>query len=209
MKKGEAISLYKKHHVYKNDESLDQFLILAKKFNIKSVLYPGSFVHITPSFIFPKVVYVDNSEIAQNFFNDQTIYEFIYKRKLYSENSMIYFHNKDYRKDIEEPRESFDLLISQYAGFVSQFCKKYLKIGCTLLANNSNGDASMASIDKSYKLVGVLNKRRNKYVFSDESLDSYFIPKESREVTREYLEKIKRGVGYTKSATSYLFERIE
>ena len=32
MKKGEAISLYKKHHVYKNDESLDQFLILAKKF---------------------------------------------------------------------------------------------------------------------------------------------------------------------------------
>ena len=47
MKKGEAISLYKKHHVYKNDERLDQFLILAKKFDIKSVLYPGSFVHIT------------------------------------------------------------------------------------------------------------------------------------------------------------------
>ena len=81
MKNGEAISLYKKHYFDKNDESLDQFLILAKKFNIKSVLYPGSFVHITPSFVFPKVVYVDNSEIAKDFFNDQTIYEFISKKK--------------------------------------------------------------------------------------------------------------------------------
>ena len=103
----------------------------------------------------------------------------------------------------------FDGEISLYQTEDQMECKKYLKVGCTLLANNSNGDASMASIDKSYKLVGVLNKRRNKYVFSDENLDSYFIPKESREVTREYLEKIKKGVGYTKSATSYLFKRIE
>jgi hypothetical protein len=127
---------------------------------------------------------------------------------LYDEDSVISFRHKDYRKDIGELRESFDLLISQYAGFVSQFCKKYLKIGGILLVNNSHGDASMASIDDDYKFIGVLNKRRNKYSLSEKNLGSYFIPKKPREITREHLEKIKRGIGYTKSPTAYIFKRI-
>jgi len=77
-----------------------------------------------------------------------------------------------------------------------------------LLANNSHGDASMASIDADYKFIGVLNKRQNKYTLSEKNLDSYFIPKMPREITKEYLEKIKRGIGYTKSPTAYLFRRI-
>lgn len=204
-----AISLYKKYHIDKNDERLDMFLILREKFNIKSALYAGSFVHTTPSFAIPKVIYVDTDKQARDFFNDLSIHEFVSKKKLYNEDSMIFFHHKDYRKDFGEPTESFDLLISQYAGFVSQFCKKYLKIGGILLANNSHGDASMASIDTNYKFIGVLNKRRNKYSFSEKNLDSYFIPKKPREITREYLEKIKRGVGYTKSPTAYVFKRIQ
>ena len=208
MKKGKALSLYKKYHIDKNDERLGQFLILTKKFNIRNALYAGSFVHITPSFAIPKVIYVDTKKQARDFFKDPSIHEFVSKRKLYTEDSVISFHHKDYRKDLGEPIKSFDLLISQYAGFISQFCKKYLKIGGILLANNSHGDASMASIDTDYKFIGVLNKRRNKYSFSEKNLDSYFIPKKPREVTREYLEKIKRGIGYTKSPTTYLFRRI-
>ena len=204
-----AISLYKKYHVDKNDERLGQFLLLTKKFKIKSALYAGSFVHITPSLVFPKVVYVDTNRQARDFFNDPSVHEFVSKKKLYAEQSVISFHNKDYREDIEEPTGSFDLLISQYAGFVSQYCKKYLKIGGILLVNNSHGDASMASIDKSYKLIGVLNKRKNRYAFSGKDLGSYFIPKKPREITREYLEKTMRGIGYTKSPTAYIFERIK
>ena len=202
-----AISLYKKYHIDKNDERLDMFLLLREKFNIKSALYAGSFVHITPSFAIPKVVYVDTDKKARDFFNDPLIHEFVSKRKLYTEDSIISFHHKDYRKDFGEPIESFDLLISQYSGFISQFCKKYLKIGGILLANNSHGDASMASIDTDYEFIGVLNKRRNKYSFSEKKLDSYFIPKKPREVTREYLEKMKRGISYTKSPTAYLFRK--
>jgi hypothetical protein len=82
------------------------------------------------------------------------------------------------------------------------------KIDGILLANNSHGDASMASIDADYKFIGVLNKRQNKYTLSEKNLDSYFIPKMPREITKEYLEKIKRGIGYTKSPTAYLFRRI-
>ncbi|WNZ29984.1 MAG: hypothetical protein IAX21_03760 [Candidatus Bathyarchaeota archaeon] len=207
MKKGKALSLYKKHHVDNCDERLGQFLLLTEKFTIKNALYSGSFVHITPSFVIPNVVYVDTNKQAREFFNDISVYEFVSKKKMYDEDSIITFHSKDYRKDIGEPTESFDLLISQYAGFVSQHCKKYLKIGGILLVNNSHGDASMASIDIDYKFVGVMNKRQNKFSFSEKNLESYFIPKKPRKVTREYLEKIKRGIGYTKSPTVYVFKK--
>ena len=41
MENSKTISLYRKNHIDKNDERLGQFLILAKRFDIKSALYPG------------------------------------------------------------------------------------------------------------------------------------------------------------------------
>ena len=52
MKKNNQITLYKKYHIDKDDERLGLFLILSEKFQIKSELYAGSFVHITKSFVF-------------------------------------------------------------------------------------------------------------------------------------------------------------
>ncbi|MFX0037200.1 MAG: hypothetical protein ACFE9I_16330 [Candidatus Hermodarchaeota archaeon] len=40
-----------------------------------------------------------------------------------------------------------------YAGFVSQSCKEYLKVGGILLTNNSHGNASMAYIDDDYQFI--------------------------------------------------------
>jgi hypothetical protein len=148
MKRKNPLLLYKKYYVDRDDERLDLFVILAERFNIKSALYPGSFVHITPSIVFPKVVYVDADKRAKSFFNDAAVVDFISKRKIYEDKPIICFHHKDYTEDIGEPIDSFDLLISQYAGFVSQHCKRYLKVSGLLLVNNSHGDASMSSIDK-------------------------------------------------------------
>jgi hypothetical protein len=201
--------LYKQYHIDKNDERLGLFTLLETNFAIKSALYPGSYVHITPSFVFSLVVYVDNFLQTNNFFSDPKVYDYIDQRKLYKDKPVIRYHQKDYRKGIGESLESFDLLISQYAGFVSQFCTKYLKLNGLLLVNNSHGDASMASIDERYELIGVFNKRRDKYAYSDTNLESYFIPKKPIEVTTGYLETIQRGIGYTKSASSYLFHRIQ
>ncbi len=66
----------------------------------------------------------------------------------------------------------------------------------------------MASIDNDYRFIGVVKKGQNKYALSEKNLESYFIPKKPREITREYLEKINRGVGYTKTPSAYLFRRI-
>ena len=208
MKKGKALSFSKKYHIDRTDERLGQFLLLANRFNIKSALYPGSFVHITPSFVFPKVVYVDSNRQARDFFKDPSVHEFISNKKLYSEDSIISFHHKDYRKNIGEPPESFDLLISQYAGFIADVCKPYLREGGYLLVNNSHGDAGMASLDSDYQLIAAVHRRKGKYLLSTVTLDDYFIPKKDLRVTREMLLERGKGVGYTKTAPLYLFQKV-
>jgi hypothetical protein len=150
MVKRDVISLYKKYYLDNNNEGFGQFSILAKKFGIETALYPGSFVHITPSFVFPVVTYVDTDKRAKTFFNDPSVYDYIYQHKLYEADPVISFYSEDYRKKTLKFKEEFDLLISQYAGFVSQYRKNYLKVHGLLLVNNSHGDASMASIDENY-----------------------------------------------------------
>ncbi len=104
--------------------------------------------------------------------------------------------------------EDFDLLISQYAGFISDSCKVYLKIGGILLVNNSHGDAGLASIDKDYQLIASIHKSKGKYRISYSSLEQYFIPKRKLNITIDYLHELGKGIGYTKTAPLYLFQRI-
>lgn len=184
------------------------FSALADAFTIDRVLYPGSYVHLTPSFIFSTVVYVDTDKRANKFFADRSgIETLVNKRKQYEEHPEITFHHADYTTDLNEPEESFDLLVSLYAGFVSDACKRYLRLGGLLLANNSHGDASMASIDPDYEFVAVIKHRKDRYRLVYKELDTYFVPKRDIEVTPELLRSTGRGIGYTKSASAYVFRR--
>ncbi|MGB0388390.1 MAG: hypothetical protein ACPGWR_26520 [Ardenticatenaceae bacterium] len=207
--KKDAYTLYQKYHLDRADERFGMFEILAENFNIERVLYPGSFVHVTPSFIFPKAVYVDTQKPAKQFFATPARQTLIAERKIYPQEAEVHFHHQDYTKVLPACDESFELLISQYGGFVSQYCKRYLKIGTWLVANNSHGDASMAFLDDDYRLAGVIDRRSDKFRFRMEKLDEYFIPKKDMLVTKEYLTKIGRGIGYQKSAFAYVFVRIQ
>jgi hypothetical protein len=153
-------------------------------------------------------VYVDSFKKTKKFFDDNKIQDIINKNKKYQEDAIIRFHLVDFYKDVGEELESFDLLISQYAGFVSQCCKKYLKPGGLLVANNSHGDASMASMDKIFEFIGVVYYSNKIYRFTTKNLDQYFIPKKKNlTITKEYLEKTMKGIGYTKTASAYLFKK--
>lgn len=204
-----ALDLYKKFFQERQFERLELFQIVADKFNIQRGLYAGSFVHVTPSFFIPDVVYVDNDKQARQFFNKPEIYTFIAQRKVYSQEAMVSFHFADYRNGFEEPFESFDFLISQYAGFVGQYCKQYLKKGGLLLANNSHGDAGMAAIDDDYQLRAVFSIRDGKHRIKETNLDEYFVPKSKIEITKANLEKLQKGIGYKKTAGAYLFQKIQ
>jgi len=199
---------YRKYYIDRDYEQVDLFRLLKSSYRISKAIYPGSYIHISPSFIFPYVAYIDSDKNAIRFFKNQSYLEIVNKRKEYSGSPLIEFHGSDYREFLEEYRSSFDLLISQYAGFISDVCKPYLKVGGYLLVNNSHGDAGLASIDKSYQLISTIHKSKGKYRLSNSSLDKYFIPKKEIIITEELLKQRKKGIGYSKTATLYLFQKI-
>jgi len=201
-----SLQLYKQNYIDKDFERLELFVLLKERYDIESALYPGSYVHITPSFVFPLTVYADTDKRAKRFFADPWVREFVGQNKRYDEKPVVRFHPQDYTDELPEPPGSFDLLISQWAGFVSQACKGYLKPGGLLLVNNSHGDASMASIDEEYRFVAAVTLRSGKYRLIETDLERYFVPKSDVEITPEHLFKIQRGLGYAKTARVYLFE---
>ncbi|WP_335872011.1 hypothetical protein [Bacillus sp. 2205SS5-2] len=181
---------------------------LATQYNINSAIYPGSYIHITPSLYFQKTTYIDTDRRFSPFFNDQRVHSFIEENKKYLGKSEVNFYKRDYRELVDEEINKYDLLISQYAGFVSKYCKEYLNKGGILVVNNSHGDASMAYLDSDYSLIAIGNHRDGKYHISDKDLFQYFIPKKDIPHTTEYLEKIQKGVGYTKTASIYMFQKL-
>jgi len=197
--------LYKREYVDKGFERLEVFVLLAERYGVQSVLYPGSYVHITPSFVFPAAVYADMDRRAEKFFSDSWSREFVRKNRLYPDTPVIRFHAADYTAGFDEPPQSFDLLVSQYAGFVSEHCKKYLKPGGLLLANDSHGDAGLARLDPDYRLVAVVSRRNQRVRLLETDLHEYFIPKSGERITRDHLITSGRGAGYSKAAWAYIF----
>jgi hypothetical protein len=204
----EVFQAYKKYYIDRDYEQVDLFRLLKNKYRISKVIYPGCFIQISPSFIFSYVVYIDSDKNAIKYFSSQGLIEIVNQRKEYPEGPQINFHGIDYRNLIQEYRLMSDLLISQYAGFISDVCKPYLRKGGYLLVNNSHGDAGLASLDSDYKLISTVHRSRGKYRISDAALDEYFIPKKDIQVTKELLKQRKKGIGYTKTASLYLFQKV-
>ena len=202
--------LYKKYHLDKDHTSIGLFRELKRNYKIKKVFYPGSHVHITPSLIFSNVTYADSFRNTDHFFKDEVSIDFIKFNKEYDEEPIIKFYQQNYNNPFIELNNDFDLVISQYAGFVGQAVKSYLKIGGLLVCNNSHGDASMAAIDSDYELVAVYRRYSDeKCRISSKKLDEYLIPKRGKQPTKEVLLKSMKGIAYTKSPSGYIFKKIK
>ena len=186
------------------------FTAIADAVETKRVFYPGSFVDISPSFVFPMVTYLDADKRTPRFFSDRDgIVEIINEHKGAPKSPDIHFIHGDYTKKLELPHDHFDLLVSLYSGFISEHCTQHLRIGGTLLVNPSHGDAAMASIDPRYEFNGVVVSRSGDYNVKTSNLDGYLILKKPVEITKEMLHSTGRGVAYSKPAIAYLFRRIE
>lgn len=173
------------------------------------VLYPGSFVDVAPSAVYPEVTYVDIDQRTPRFFGDANGIADIIESMGGNRDHVVEFLHADYRDELPLEAESFDLLVSLYAGFVSEHCTRYLGVGGTLLVGPSHGDAAMASIDSRYQLTGVVVSRTGSYKVSTNHIDTYLVPRKPIEITPDLLHERGRGVAYTKSPFAYLFRRIE
>ena len=99
MSQKDPLALYKQYYVDRDFEGLDLFEKLHRKYDIQSALYPGSFVHITPSLIYPKTVYVDSDKQAKKFFASPAVLDFIARHKLYEQEPSLTFHANSYAED--------------------------------------------------------------------------------------------------------------
>ncbi|MEZ5382918.1 MAG: class I SAM-dependent methyltransferase [Microthrixaceae bacterium] len=184
------------------------FRAVAEVLDAQSVLYPGSYVDLAPSFVFDTVTYVDIDKRAARFFADlEGVLEIVADHQGPAEPDVTFIH-ADYTGRLDLPEEHFDLLVSLYGGFISEHCTQHLRIGGTLLVNASHGDAAMASIDPRYRLSGTIHARSGGYRVDTSQLDTYLIPKKPQVVTRESLHEAGRGIGYTRSPFAYLFTRV-
>ncbi len=190
------------------DDRFRLFRAVGKVIVPKTVLYAGSYVDVAPSFIFPNVTYVDMDRRAKRFFEDEVgVKELVQAKDTAAPNVQFSFIHSDYAR-LSLPEQSFDLLISLYAGFISEYCTKFLKLGGHLLVNPSHGDAALASLDARYQLAGVVISQSGDYRVLQANLADYLQPKKAVEVTRELLFSTNRGVAYTRPAFAYLFERV-
>jgi hypothetical protein len=185
------------------------FTAVALAVKAENVLYPGSFVDIAPSFVWPSVTYIDMDRRANRFFaDDAEVRAIIAEHDSARAGGEISFVPGDYGDEHDLPDSRFDLLISLYAGFISEHCTRYLRIGGTLLVNASHGDAAMASIDDRYRLRAVVTSSGGEYRVRHDDLASYLVPTRPTEITVDALHRSGRGVRYTKSPFAYLFERV-
>lgn len=185
------------------------FSALAEAIPATTVLYPGSFVDVAPSFVWPEVTYVDVEKRAMEFFSDHDgVAELLAAHGADPSEHAVQFIHGDYTNKLDLPPSSFNLLVSLYAGFISEHCTQHLEIGGHLLVNPSHGDAAMAALDSRYQLSGVIVSSSGRYRVRTDALDSYLVPKREIEITAELLHKTGRGIAYTKSPFAYLFERV-
>lgn len=184
------------------------FRAVADHAAIRQVLYPGSYVDLTPSVCWESVTYVDTDRRAARFFADvDGVVELVREEGATCPAPVFRFLHADYTSRLDLDPASFDLLVSLYAGPVSLHCGDAIRPGGLLLANASHGDVALASIDPRFRLVGVVQGQAGQFRLHTDDLDSYLEPKRDVELTVDGILRSGRGVAYTRSAFAYLFER--
>ena len=197
-----GLSLYL-DYVRRAGDRLDEFRALARWRRFKRVLYPGAYVHVTPSLVFPDVTYNDADRRTPRFFEDERVRQYVREYREYDPEPRIEFWYGDYA-ELPGTADEFDLLISQYAGPVSQACAHLLAPGGILYANDSHGDATLAHFDARYEFIGVVEGGE----VTTDALDAYFRPRGRRVPTRESVSADGRGPRYHVEAAGYLFSRL-
>ncbi len=200
--------VYQQYFIDKQDERKQLFMKLAQKYQPGKGIYPGSFVHITPSFFIRDMTYIDMDRRMTTFFKDKNVAQFLEKNKTYTGTPQVNWYKADYAKPLPIEEQSFDMMFSFYAGFISQACKKYLKPQGYLICNNSHGDSTLAYLDEDYELKGIINRRGENFSISESGLHSYFIKKDGTAINKERVLKKMIGENFSKKGFAYIFQYL-
>ncbi len=183
------------------------FTALVDSVPVHRALYPGSYVDLSPSMAIASVTYVDTDARAARFFADTGLVGAeLAGRARPGAGQEVRFLAADYTHHLDVPDGSMDVLISLFAGQVWQHCRRYLRPGGWLLANTSHGDASLAALDPTLRLIAVANHRGDRYRLTTDELDEYLIPRRPETADAARIRSAGRGIAYTRTAFAYLFQ---
>lgn len=182
------------------------FAAIREAWNPSTALYPGCYLDLSPSTAIRSVTYVDMDSRAAKFFADEELLASeLANRTLEGAGSEITFLHQDYTRPL--PVRPAELLISLFAGPVWDNCRQYLTPGGLLLANASHGDASLAALDPSLRLVAAVHHRDGTYRLATDALSDYLIPRRPDSADAAAIRRQGRGIAYTKPAFAYVFQR--
>lgn len=183
------------------------FAAIAETWSVERALYPGSYVDLSPSIAIPRVTYVDTDARAARYFADpERVRGELVGRARPGAATEVAFLRSDYTEPLDVADGSMDLLISLFAGPVWDHCRRYLRPGGWLLANTSHGDAALAALDPSVRLVGVAHHREGRYRVAVDHLEDHLIPQRPEAADPEQIRRSGRGIAYTRSAFAYVFQ---
>jgi hypothetical protein len=199
--------LYEQYFIDKQDERRQLFSLARDRFSATRGIYPGSFVHITPSFYIPEMAYIDSDRRIDRFFSDEGTVAYIEEQKDYADSPSLRWAQADYASAVGIPETHYQIMFSFYAGFISRECKKFLSSGGILIANNSHGDASLALTDPDYRPIGVILRNGDRFGIQTEQLSGYLTKKDGTPIDPEKVRKRMVGEKFIKSAYAYVFEK--
>lgn len=198
-----AAEQYAKFYADMQLERAGLFELVSRAYQPQTVLYPGCSYHVTASFYFPHVVYVDQSEPARQFFAEAAaVQALVDSRKTYGRSAYVRYIHGDYSAGLPLRERNFDLLIALYAGGIAASCGRYVKPGGLLLTNNHHDDAGQAASDGGWELVAVVHQARERYHLTTDDLAGYFVPKMPLCRTDHSAYPV-----YTRQADYYVFQR--
>lgn len=177
------------------------FELIKQEFNPKSVIYPGSSVHITPSFYFSHVVYIDKNQTASDFFaNHKLVTDLINKNKTYKETPHWTFISKDFTTDLDLKSASCDLLLSLFTGKLIDYCESYIKPGGLLLTSSLFSDHESIQEKENFALIGTIKRKKNKYYIDTNGS----IPKSNK----SKLQTKNNGLEYVDNECYFLYRKV-
>lgn len=208
MNNDKSIGSYKRLYLDMNFDRAGLFETVKKEYGCNTVLYPGCSIHITPSFYFQHVVYVDVSKKAKEFFDDiHNILDYLNSNKKYKQSAYVDFIHGDYTKSLDVREESFDLLIALYAGEITQSCKKYVKPGGIILTNNHYRDAEELFKDSSITLDGLIFKKGKKYVIEKDINDDFKAILKRHNNTKKGMKNTINGLQYVDNQCYFVLKK--
>jgi hypothetical protein len=199
---------YNRFYSALNFDRAGLFELIKDEYGCGTVLYPGCSIHITPSFYFQHVVYVDISETVKEFFQDnQNILSIINSNKKYKQSAYIQFIHSDYTKELPVRENNYDLLLAIYAGGITKCCKKYIKPGGIIISNNHHNDAQEALRDSSVRLEALIRRKGKKYQIENGTGEKMLKTLQEHSMPLKNMKNSSSGMEYVDNEYYFVFKK--